>query len=54
MDAMIEADKIGKAVAHAMQEQHGGILTRRQRWVAYIVAFVTVVAALVNIVHGFV
>ena len=51
--ALTESDRIGRAVANAMQTQHGGILTRRQRTIGYIVAAVTVVAGIVQVAHGF-
>lgn len=53
VEAMREADKMAKAVASAMQKQHGGILTKRQRWIGYIVALAAVVGAIVQIVNAF-
>lgn len=52
MQAMAESEKIGQAVAAAMQKQHGGSLTRRQRLVGYLVALAAVVGAVIQVVHA--
>lgn len=52
VQSIIEADKIGEAVAHAMQKQRGGVFTRRQRWFGYAVALAAVVGAVWPIIHA--
>ena len=51
--SLAESEKLGRAVAAAMQKQHGGILTRRQRIVGYAVALAAVVGVVIQIAHYF-
>lgn len=50
---MAEAGKIAAAVTSALQQQRGGILTKRQRWIGFAVAVAALISSMSQVAQWF-